>query len=149
MSSNLPAADPTLAAALDEYTEAAAALDAFRDVNREILLDLEILQHGVAVEEAKLKELAREQGPVANDAYTVNVSYPKRRWYDCDLILERTPYLKEIPGVIVTTTTVDRAKIESLVKGGFVPAAVAGEALREEPMTPAVTIKRRGGAAAG
>ena len=129
--------------ALRDFTEAAAALEAFRDFNRQVLLDMEIMQHGVAIAEAKVKELARQYGPCANDQFAVNVSHPMRRWYDCELIVEMAPFLREIPGVVVTTTTIDRAKVEALVKGGMVPAAVVGQTLREEALTPAVTIKRK------
>ena len=134
-----PEPEPDL---LLEYTLAAQALEAFRDQFAGVLVDLERLQTRLSKCESELKAHAREIGPIENEQFTVVVTRPMRRWYDTDLVLERAPYLRELPGVVVTT--IDRDKIAALIKAQIVPADVAAAAYREEPLTPAVSIKRKG-----
>ena len=127
--------------ALADYSQAAATLEMFRDRHAQVLVDLEMLEHALTVQEGKVKELARLHGPCANANHSVIVAYRKRRWYDTDYILEHAPWVRQIPGVVVQT--VDRGKIEALAKANAIDAGVCDQALREEPLTPAVTIKRK------
>ena len=125
---------------LMEYTQAAAALDLYREQNRAVLVELEQRETTVRRREATLKELCRQLGPVENANYAVTVQQKTRRWYDADRILELAPWVRDVPGVLVTS--IDKAKIEALVKASVVPSDIAEQALRSEPLTPAVTIRR-------
>ena len=127
--------------ALADYSQAAATLEMFRDRHAKVLVDLEMLERALAVQEGKIKELARLHGPCANANHSVTVAYRQRRWYDVDYILEHAPYVRQIPGVVVQT--VDRAKIEALAKVQAIDPDVCKAALHVEQLTPAVTIKRK------
>jgi hypothetical protein len=125
---------------LADYSVAYESLEAFKAEHFTILAQLEFLQQCVTGAETVLKAACREHGTVANERFVVTVQTKWRRWYDVDTLVVRVPSLKEIPGVIVQT--VDRAKVESLIKAGTVAKADAEAVLHTEALTPAVTIKR-------
>ena len=132
---------PEIERHLADFTEAVEAMEAFRGEHHELLAQLEFLQERVNDGEATLKEVARRLGGVENYRFAVSIQQKARRWYDVDKLLVRLPWLRQIPGVVVET--VDRAKVEDLIKKGSVPALEAQAVLHVDPLTPAVTIKRK------
>jgi hypothetical protein len=96
----------------------------------------------MAVAEGDLKNYARDNGPCENEHFAVTVTQKKRTWYDVDVILERCPFVKGIPGVVVQS--IDKAKVEALAKADAIPADVKEAAMRAEILTPAVSIKAKG-----
>ena len=127
---------------LADYTRAVHEREAFEELHERLLAEYKGLQEVIADRDLKLKTLARSYGPCSNALFTVSVQQKARRWYDVDYILEHAPYVRQIPGVVVQT--VDRAKIEALAKVQAIDPDVCKAALREEQLTPAVTIKRKG-----
>jgi predicted RNA-binding Zn-ribbon protein involved in translation (DUF1610 family) len=126
---------------LGAYEDAQAALAMFRDANATMLVTLEQLQTAVVKAEGELKELARLVGSCESEHFTITVTNKLKKWYDADVILSKFPAVRELPGVVVQT--IDKAKIELLAKGGMIPQEIADAAFRAEPMTPAVSIKRK------
>jgi hypothetical protein len=126
---------------LERYTEAKRILNAFEADYEELFRDYRNLQQAVTDADSELRTWARDNGPTENDHFTVTVQYKTRKWYDADKILELAPEVRNLKGVVVET--IDKSKIEALAKGGMIDAAIAKKAYREEPMTPAVSIKPR------
>ena len=124
---------------LGEYTQAMRDMELFKAEHSAIIAKYFELEREITATENELKTRARIEGPVENDSFTVSVVTPMTRWYDADIILEKAPYVRDLPGVLVTS--VDKKKIEMLAKGGMIPEAIAAEAYREEAGTPRVTIK--------
>jgi hypothetical protein len=121
------------------YTLAKLALESYEQINQAALSHYHDLQREVEETEAELKTAARLSGSIENESFTVSVVTPMTRWYDVDIILEKAPYVRDLPGVMITS--VDKKKIEMLAKAGMIAKEIADLAYREEAGTARVTIK--------
>jgi hypothetical protein len=126
---------------IDEYTLAAIALAKFEKRHQSMFEIYRALKADLDKAEAALKEDARYTGPCENGDFIVTVQTKSKRWYDADKIIELAPWVRDVPGVVVTT--INRDAITALVKIKTIPEEIAKQALHEEPMTPAVTIKAK------
>ena len=124
---------------LQRYTAIADTLDTFTAQYATVISRYATLQQAKDEAEIALKRWARDHGTIENDSFKVNVQYKIRSWYDADEILRLAPYVREIPGVV--EQTINKAKIEALAKAKAIDESVCQQALREEPMVPAVSIK--------
>ncbi len=127
--------------ALRAYTEAIQNLQRWEAEHIQMIAHWTSLKLKANDAEGDLKSHCRENGPCKNECFTVTVTRKTRKWYDTDYILEHAPFVLTIPGVVVQT--VDKTKIEALAKAKAIDAGICAAALREEELTPAVSIKAR------
>jgi len=125
------------------YTQSVLDLEEFEAAHRAVMAEWVVRQQRVAGNLEELKARARLTRGLSNELFEVTVQTKSHKWLDVNAIVEGYPFVKEIPGVVVVTTTIDAKKIELLAKGDMIPKEVVEKARRSEPLTSAVTIKRK------
>jgi hypothetical protein len=130
--------------ALEQYTRASRDVAVFDDVYGDVMKTRALLQKSVDESLVALKEESRREGSeVANRYFEVKLTTKQRRSYDADELVRMFPKVLDLAGVI--TKAVDRELTDHYVEQGFIPLDVAKSAERIEPMTTAVSVKKKCG----
>jgi len=123
------------------YTAIYQEVADLRREHADLFDELAQLERHLATAQSDLTNHARQYGEMGNDIISVTVAYPVSRTWDGVHLVRLMPGLRDIPGIITTRVEVNAKKLEGLVKLGIVDGDTIAPALREEPLTPRVTIK--------
>lgn len=130
-----------------QYTEKRLAREKFAADNAPVLSQLATLDKELADFEGALKEEARAAGKgVENDNFLVVVQHKSTRIYDPVRIWKNLPDTDTKDLVVEQgAVKIDNKKLDELITAGAVSPAVLEGAITEEALTPAVSIKVKGG----
>ena len=132
--------------ALSEYTKAVNLLKGFEEKNASLLYTYKRLQEVASKTEEDLKVAAREYGEsIENKIVSVKVSKKFRKYYDYSIIQQvASPKELKLIKEKAVEESVDKEKLELMVKEQEVRPEVMHAAFKEEELTSSVKVSLKG-----
>lgn len=132
---------------LEAYTKALLAEAAFRQKHNKLFEELHSLQFQIAETEAELKKEVKLnlKTNIANEFVKVTFSPVFKKFYDFDVIMEKTTpkQKKALEDAKAIIRTLDKQAFEDLVEKGIIPIEIKQAAFRETELAPRVSIKEQ------
>lgn len=132
---------------LEAYTQALIAVADFQKKHKKMFEEYRSLQIAVSDAEAELKKEVKTniKANIANELIKVTYSPAFKKYYDFDVIMEKTTpkQRKALEAANAIIRTLDKSVFEDLVEKGIIPVEIKQAAFREEEMAPRVSIKEQ------
>lgn len=125
---------------LENYTRAVLAIEKFKENNKKIFDELEMIEKAKEFCEKELRDECIEKSKdIENAFFRVTVSERWKKWYDYSLLDKKQK--KEFLEKGIADISVDKLEFEKAVKDGAIDRELKQKLYREELQSKYVTIK--------
>ena len=132
---------------LDYYAQCREKLATFEVEYGGVIQELRLLERELDSAEVELKAAARDYGDYFDNAqFQVLVTKKVSCSINGDRLVELCPWLREVPGAVKITTTVNEVVVKGLVKAGSIDQGTVDSVTEAKALTSAISIRQRGAA---